>query len=1088
MARYRTVTLSLLCLLECGLISAFNLDTENVLRKTGEKNSLFGFSLSLHRQLDPTDKTMLLVGAPRARKLSNQKSSITGGLYNCDISSTSSACQRVNFDNNEDPAKESKDNQWMGVTVQSQGPGGKIVTCAHRYQKRHFTNLPEESRDITGRCYVLSQQLKIDESTSDEGGDWSFCEGRTRGHERFGSCQQGFSATFTKDYHYVVFGAPGAFNWKGVVRLEQRNNTLLELGVYDDGPYEVKYTTPEGLDEVAVPANSYLGFSLDSGKMLTKKGQLTIVAGAPRANHSGAVVLLKKDSDTATMVTEYIIEGEGLASSFGYELSVVDLNGDGWQDLVVGAPQFFEKNGDIGGAVYVYLNQNGDWSKASRTRIDGAKNSMFGLSIENLGDLNLDGFNDVAVGAPFDEEGAGCVYIYQGSSDGLKKEPAQVLKGKDLNIKMFGYSLAGNMDLDNNQYPDLAIGSLSDTVAVYRARPVVNIEKTVTTSPKDIDLTQKNCGDSICLQVNICFKFTSNTKNYSPSLKIKYSIQVESKRKQQGLPSRAVFSPSSATDTDYESTGFMDLKKQNEQKCIMKTLKIQDNLKDKLRAVPIEVNVEIVKQSGRRKRQTGLVELSPILASSQPSLTEVSFLKEGCGSDQRCQSNLQLQYKFCSREPNQNIFNPLPVHNGVPVISLSHQKEIALEVTVTNKNGDDAYETVLNASFPDALSYSAVRTKSADKPIYCLANQNGSKSECELGNPFKKDSEVVFHIILSTGGISLDTNEVEVTLELKTTSEQAPLIVTKKANVVVELLLSLSGAAKPSQLEFSGAVVGESAMKTETEIGSQIDYEFRVINLGKPLKSFGTAFLNIEWPKNTATKKWLLYLMKITTEGTDKIACKPDEVNTLSLSPDPSLSRRKREANDGSETTENKGVLSSLFSDKRKSIALTCGEGASCVTLKCPLQGLDSNAIIALRARLWNSTFLEDYSDMNYVDIIVKASLSLENAPKNVLLNNKDTQVRVTVFPVRKAAQYGGLPWWIILVAILLGLLLLGLLVFLLWKCGFFKRSKYNDSVPSYSAVRIKKEERTHPSGKEQPASVEKKQWMTSWNENESYS
>lgn len=36
---------------------------------------------------------------------------------------------------------------------------------------------------------------------------------------------------------------------------------------------------------------------------------------------------------------------------------------------------------------------------------------------------------------------------------------------------------------------------------------------------------------------------------------------------------------------------------------------------------------------------------------------------------------------------------------------------------------------------------------------------------------------------------------------------------------------------------------------------------------------------------------------------------------------------------------------------------------------------------------------MQDYSDMNYVDIIVKASLNLENAPKNVLLNNKDTQV-----------------------------------------------------------------------------------------------
>lgn len=59
MARYRTLTtLCLLCLMECVLISAFNLDTENVIRKTGEKDSLFGFSLALHRQLNPSDKRM----------------------------------------------------------------------------------------------------------------------------------------------------------------------------------------------------------------------------------------------------------------------------------------------------------------------------------------------------------------------------------------------------------------------------------------------------------------------------------------------------------------------------------------------------------------------------------------------------------------------------------------------------------------------------------------------------------------------------------------------------------------------------------------------------------------------------------------------------------------------------------------------------------------------------------------------------------------------------------------------------------------------------------------------------------------------
>ena len=35
-------------------------------------------------------------------------------------------------------------------------------------------------------------------------------------------------------------------------------------------------------------------------------------------------------------------------------------------------------------------------------------------------------------------------------------------------MKLFGYSLAGNMDLDLNSYPDLAVGTLSDSVLVYR--------------------------------------------------------------------------------------------------------------------------------------------------------------------------------------------------------------------------------------------------------------------------------------------------------------------------------------------------------------------------------------------------------------------------------------------------------------------------------------------------------------------------------------------------------------------------------------------------------------------------------------------
>lgn len=45
-------------LFACGQISAFNLDGENALKKDGEPGSLFGFSLAMHRQLQPVEKRM----------------------------------------------------------------------------------------------------------------------------------------------------------------------------------------------------------------------------------------------------------------------------------------------------------------------------------------------------------------------------------------------------------------------------------------------------------------------------------------------------------------------------------------------------------------------------------------------------------------------------------------------------------------------------------------------------------------------------------------------------------------------------------------------------------------------------------------------------------------------------------------------------------------------------------------------------------------------------------------------------------------------------------------------------------------------
>lgn len=69
-----------------------------------------------------------------------------------------------------------------------------------------------------------------------------------------------------------------------------------------------------------------------------------------------------------------------------------------------------------------------------------------------------------------------------------------------------------------------------------------------------------------------------------------------------------------------------------------------------------------------------------------------------------------------------------------------------------------------------------------------------------------------------------------------------------------------------------------------SEVGHSSCFDLQIINLGKRLKDFGTATLNIDWPKETGDGKWLLYLMKMSSTGVDRIECSPKgEANPLAV-------------------------------------------------------------------------------------------------------------------------------------------------------------------------------------------------------------
>ncbi|XP_044535293.1 integrin alpha-7 isoform X4 [Gracilinanus agilis] len=1055
---------------------AFNLDVMGALRKEGDPGSLFGFSVALHQQLRPRPQSWLLVGAPQAVALPSQAANRTGGLYACPLTHDESDCYRVDIDQGAEVQKESKENQWLGVSLRSQGPGGKVVTCAHLYEARQRVAQTLETRDVIGRCFVLSEDLTIRDEL--DGGEWKFCEGRPQGHDQFGFCQQGTSAAFSPDNHYLLFGAPGTYNWKGTARVELCAQGSMDLAHLDDGPYEAGGEKEQDPRLIPVPANSYFGFSIDSGKGLMRADELSFVAGAPRANHTGAVVILRRDS-ASRLVPEAVLPGDRLTSGFGYSLAVADLNNDGWTDLVVGAPYFFERQEELGGAVYVYVNQAGRWAGASPVRLFGSPGSMFGVSVVHLGDLNQDGFPDIAVGAPFD--GQGKVFIYHGSSLGVVPKPAQVLEGEAVGIQSFGYSLSGALDVDGNAYPDLLVGSLADTVALFRSHPVLHVSHDISISPRAIDLELPNCADGhmVCVDLRVCFSYIANPRSYNPSVGLNYVLDGDTDRRLRGQVPRVSFLNRSPTDPKHQTSGTVWLRHQNDRACGNATFQLQDNVKDKLRAVIVTLSYNL--QPSRIQRQVSgqeLLPLAPILNAHQPNTqrAEVHFLKQGCGEDKICQSNLQLtSARFCTRVGDTE-FQPLPMDKDgtTAVFALSGQPVIGLELTVTNlpsdpakpeADGDDAHEAQLLVSLPNSLHYVGVRAlEPAEKPL-CLSNENASRVECELGNPMKRGAQVTFYLILGTSGITIETTKLEVELLLATISEQELHPVTALAQVVIELPLSIVGKVIPEKLFFSGVVRGERAMQSEKDVGSKVKYEITVSNQGQSLNTLGSAFLNIMWPHEIANGKWLLYPMRVELEGSrgpgQQGDCVP-KANILGLYRD-SGDRKRREL----EQPEPKASSSAPWwpvasAEKKKKITLDCARGtANCIVYSCPLYSFDREAVLHVWGRLWNSTFLEEYTDVKSLDLIVRANITVKSSIQNLVLRDSYTEIPVAVYLDPMAVVAGGVPWWVILLAVLAGILVLALLVLLMWKVGFFKRARYPEAtVPQYHAVKIPREDR----------------------------
>ena len=195
----------------------------------------------------------------------------------------------------------------------------------------------------------------------------------------------------------------------------------------------------DGYDDVAVSALLFdAGAEVDAGRVAVFHGSVTGLETTPA----------------------FEVTGQG-SSEFGHSLDGGDVNGDGYADLIVGAPLFDNGEVDEGVAIVYYGSATGLSAAGALTLEMNQAGAHFGHSVAFVGDTDGEGFGDVVVGAPMYDDGEtdeGAAFLFDGAAAGLETTASWTYEC-DLAGAMCGAAVAGNGDLNGDGLADVVVGA-----------------------------------------------------------------------------------------------------------------------------------------------------------------------------------------------------------------------------------------------------------------------------------------------------------------------------------------------------------------------------------------------------------------------------------------------------------------------------------------------------------------------------------------------------------------------------------------------------------------------------------------------------
>jgi hypothetical protein len=215
-------------------------------------------------------------------------------------------------------------------------------------------------------------------------------------------------------------------------------------------------------DQVA----AHFGSSVGTAGDVNGDGYDDVIVGAytydDGQDNEGRAFVFHGSATGLSSVADWTAESDQAGAQFGNSVGTAgDVNGDGYDDAIVGASQY--DNGQLfQGRAYVYHGSaTGLSTTPDWTAESDQGRPQFGTSVGTAGDVNGDGFDDAIVGAPYyGQDGQGRTFLYNGSATGLSSV-ADWTAESDQGGAQFGYSVGTAGDVNGDGYGDTIVGAPS---------------------------------------------------------------------------------------------------------------------------------------------------------------------------------------------------------------------------------------------------------------------------------------------------------------------------------------------------------------------------------------------------------------------------------------------------------------------------------------------------------------------------------------------------------------------------------------------------------------------------------------------------